>query len=410
MELKTPSMASVKIILRNKPNKDGTHSLALQIIKNRVSSITHLGHSIEKRHWDPDAGRVRKSHPNSKRLNTFLLKKLAESEDKLLELETQKKDTSSKAITRHIKKEGDNSFFSLAAVYLDNLQKRGKYNRVVSEEPRINHFREFLKERDITFQEITVTLLNRFRAYLSSVRGVSERTIINHLMIIRTVFNLAIKSNLVDAKHYPFGKEKVPIKFPDSIKIGLNPEEVKIIEELDLAEEPKMNHARNIWLFSFYFAGMRVSDVLRVTWDDFQDMRLHYSMGKNLKAGSLKTPEKALLILSQYENRKGAYKTVFPDLDSVTDLNNLYEVQRITSYSVKRLNKWLKKVAEKAKIEKKMTLHISRHTFGNISGDRIPIQMLQKLYRHSSITTTIGYQANFIHKDADDALESVINL
>jgi len=35
--------------------------------------------------------------------------------------------------------------------------------------------------------------------------------------------------------------------------------------------------------------------------------------------------------------------------------------------------------------------------------------MLQKLYRHSHISTTMGYQANFIHKDVDDALESVLN-
>lgn len=34
--------------------------------------------------------------------------------------------------------------------------------------------------------------------------------------------------------------------------------------------------------------------------------------------------------------------------------------------------------------------------------------MLQKLYRHASITTTIGYQGNFIHKNEDEALEAVI--
>lgn len=34
--------------------------------------------------------------------------------------------------------------------------------------------------------------------------------------------------------------------------------------------------------------------------------------------------------------------------------------------------------------------------------------MLQKLYRHTSITTTIIYQSNFIHKDVDDALDAVI--
>ena len=58
----------------------------------------------------------------------------------------------------------------------------------------------------------------------------------------------------------------------------------------------------------------------------------------------------------------------------------------------------------------KNNLRIAWNTFGNISGEKIPIQMLQKLYRHSSITTTIGYQANFIHKDADEALNTIIRL
>ena len=34
--------------------------------------------------------------------------------------------------------------------------------------------------------------------------------------------------------------------------------------------------------------------------------------------------------------------------------------------------------------------------------------MLQKLYRHSDITTTINYQQSFINKDTDDALALVI--
>ncbi|MNL66011.1 hypothetical protein D3C87_1904190 [compost metagenome] len=48
-------------------------------------------------------------------------------------------------------------------------------------------------------------------------------------------------------------------------------------------------------------------------------------------------------------------------------------------------------------------------TFATEAGDKISIQMLQKLYRHSSITTTVGYQAAFKYKDADDALEKVLD-
>ena len=70
----------------------------------------------------------------------------------------------------------------------------------------------------------------------------------------------------------------------------------------------------------------------------------------------------------------------------------------------------LKKICNKLELYKPLTMHIARHVFGNISGEKIPLKMLQKLYWHSSITTTIGYQSNFIHKDADDALEAVIGL
>lgn len=54
-------------------------------------------------------------------------------------------------------------------------------------------------------------------------------------------------------------------------------------------------------------------------------------------------------------------------------------------------------------------MHIARHSFGNIAGDAIHPLMLQKLYRHSDLKTTLNYQANFIHKEADEALDSVVN-
>ena len=57
-------------------------------------------------------------------------------------------------------------------------------------------------------------------------------------------------------------------------------------------------------------------------------------------------------------------------------------------------------------IDKNLSNHIVRHSFGNIAGDNIHPLMLQKLYRYNDLKTTINYQANFIHKEADEALET----
>ena len=400
-------MASIKILLWNKKNKEGKFPIAIRIIKDRKPSYIYVGHYIEESQWDDENKKVKKSHPNSNRLNNLIAKKLAEVHENLIELETDKKDTSSKIIKSSMKAK-EATFFAQADSYISLLKQQGKFNRISSDQPRIKHFKEFLGNTDINFKDITVPLLNKFKAYLKGTREITDRTIVNHLIVIRTIFNQAIQGNIVDPKHYPFGKGKIPIKFPETLKIGLTPDEVKRIEDLELPEDSYTNNTRNIWLFSFYFAGMRVSDVLRIKWADLQNDRLYYSMGKNAKAGSLKVPEKALRIIAQYKREESIHDLIFPDLQGLDDLKDLYNVQSKIATTVRRLNEHLEDIAELAKIDKKLTMHIARHTFGNISGDKIPIQMLQKLYRHTSITTTIGYQANFVHKDADEALDSVV--
>ncbi len=403
-------MASVKVVLRKKMNSDGTYPLAVRVTKDRKSSYIYTGQHLKVKDWDSKEKCVRKSHPNSVWLNNYLLTKLSEANQKFLELETQRDGVSSKTVRQVLRpKTSGQTFFAQATIYLNNFKLAGKYNRFHPEQSRLGKFREFLKGDDIAFQDITVPLLNKFKAYLKGAQKMSERSIVNHMVLIRTIYNQAIDGNVVDGKYYPFGKGKISIRLPNSLKIGLTPEEVKLLESAKI-EEAYLNHARNVWLFSFYFAGMRVSDVFRLSWSDFQNERLFYSMGKNDKPGSLKIPEKAIKILSQYEEgKRNPDDLIFPELKILNDLSDTYEVQRKISYAVERIDKALKKVAVIAGVEKKMTMHIARHTFGNISGEKIPIQMLQKLYRHSSVTTTIAYQANFIHKQADDALDSVVS-
>lgn len=401
------AMSSVRVVLRKKLSKDGTLPLALRVTKDRKTTYLYLGHSVTEDQWDDTTQRVRKSHPNSVRLNNFILKKLAEANDKLLELQTQKEHVSSKAVKQSLKPSVGLTFQPQAEHYIANLRLRGKYVQVTSELSRLTSFRTFLKGGDIAFSDITVPLLENFRAWLTGTKKLKERSIINHFMTIRAVFSQAIKENAALEKYYPFGKKGISLKFPESLKVGLTIDEVKQLESVALPPGSPADHARNVWLISFYFAGVRTSDVLLLRWSDFQDGRLHYTMGKNNKPGSVKVSEKAAEILARYKPLADKSGLVFPDLRVIKDFNDQYEIERQTAFIDKRLNEHLKKVAALAGIHKNLSMHIARHTFGNIAGDKIPVQMLQKLYRHSSILTTIGYQANFIHKESDDAIDAV---
>lgn len=399
-------MATVKIVLRKKKNKDGTYPLAIRITKDRKTSFIHLGKHIKETDWDAAAQKVKKSHANSTRLNNFLITKLAEANNSSLELETAKPNVSAIAVKKKIKPQAGETVFTVGDRFVERLKEDGKFKQWSSQKSNIKHLKDFLKN-DIPFSDLTIPVIERFKAYVIGKHKVSERTAINHWVTVRSLFSFAIKEQVCDSKYYPFGKGKLTIKFPDTKKIGLNADEVGKIESAELNKEG--NHARNLWLLSFYFAGMRISDVLRLKWSDFQDGRLHYTMGKNNKTDSLKASAKVLAILKQYEElRDEESDLIFPELRDV-DLTDTFETGRQIASRVGMIDKYLRQfVAPAAKIKKPLSMHIARHTFGNISGDRIPVQMLQKLYRHTDIKTTIGYQSNFIHRDVDDALEAVI--
>lgn len=270
--------------------------------------------------------------------------------------------------------------------------------------------KQFKKNNRLTFQDIDQTFIKKYKAFCSIYLEHKTRTITNQLIFIRTLFNIAIKEGIINEEIYPFAneKEKIWIK-STSHKIGLTKEEIEIIEKLDLEKESSIWHTRNVWLVAFYFAGIRISDVLKLEWSDFKNDRLYYVMNKNEKPLSLKIPDKAKQILKFYKKNKFVNNGfVFPFLKSV-EKRNAEDVFKKTRNATKLFNKYLKRIAEDCNIDKKLSNHITRHSFGNIAGDAIHPLMLQKLYRHSDLKTTLNYQANFIHRDADDALDSVIN-
>ena len=399
-------MASVKVIVRRKINKDGTYPLAIRISKDGKSSYIYLGQSVHLNDWDDKKQQVKKAHPNSVRLNNLILKRRAEANEKLIDLQTSGKDASSDAVKKNMKSKIGVSFFAQADAFLKNMQQAGKYNRYVTEECRIKRFRLFLEGSDIAFSDISVPLLHRYAAWLKGTYRLAERSIVNNLMIIRTIYNQGIAAQIIDKRNYPFGKGKISIKLPDSAKNGLTPEELLKLETVQLTGLE--DHARNIWLFSYYIAGIRISDVFRLKWSEIANERINYTMGKNLKAGSLKLPEKAIAILKKYKGDEPKNDLVFPELKVLDKMEDTYEVQRKISYAIKQINKYVDRAAKKAKIETKVRCHISRHSFAQIAGEKVPIQILQKLYRHSSITTTLGYQSNFTNKHIDDALNAIV--
>ncbi len=445
-------MATIKLILwKYHKKKDGTRPIVLRIIQDRKPKYVFTGEYVLEKDWSEKESKVKKSHPNSTRLNNVLIKKLSEAHATILELEAKEAHHSAKQIQKHVRhRKIAVSFFPVAAERIKNKYEAGTFSVAKSELSILYNITEFLnykrsapkaqiveeiknrrkervslarkgkfstydalnefsKKKTLAFEDIDVAFIKRYKTFCSAYLGQSTRTISNQLIFIRTLFNQVITNGDVSEKFYPFAGDKEKIKITSSNKIGLNAEEIKLIEELELEPHTSIWHAKNVWLFAFYFAGLRISDALELKWSDFVDWRLYYTMNKNEKPVSLQIPEKALSIVKLYEGEKSSQDDyIFPFLKKANP-NDPKDIFTKTRNATSLFNKYLKRIAAKCGIEKNLSNHIARHSFGNLAGDKIHPLMLQKLYRHSNLKTTINYQANFIHKDADDALGEVLN-
>ena len=405
-------MATLKTVLHAKTDNEGeiVNRLALRLTVNRKRSYYFLGHNLNPEYWDGQREKVKTSHPKHKQLNRLIRKKYDEIEDVIFELEASKHNYTAKQIIDSVRKNTKRlSFFELADEHVEDLIKANKHNRAISDRSKINRVKEFAKNRNLAFEELDETLLKKMKIYLLS-EGLSERSVMNILVLVRLLYNSAISKKIVDRQFYPFGRDKIKIKYPQTLKIGLDENEIRKIEDLDLDPGTHIWHTRNVFLFSFYLAGARISDVLRMRWNDIVGDRLYYKMGKNNKVDSLKLPAAVINILEQYERfKRSTSDYIFPELKEIPS-NDYKAIYSGIKTSIKKHNANLKTIAELAEIDKKITNHIARHSFGNIAGDKVSPQMLQKLYRHTHLSTTIGYQGNFIHKNADEALDAIINL
>lgn len=282
--------------------------------------------------------------------------------------------------------------------------------------------------RELHFQDLTPQFLHGFHSYLQDQDNSRERgrklhpnTIAKALALFRTLVRQAEGERLITHEDNPFNGFKITTTEP--LKEHLNGNELAAMEALYLRRGSMEWHARNLWLFSFYCAGIRVGDLLQLRWSNVAGGVLSYQMGKNHKSRQFEMVAAAVEILDLYRPHRctpSAY--VFPFLDSggeyapavtVADRDTLpLPIQRQLKgkigSSTAQLNRALKSVAAKAGIAKPLTMHIARHTFAALAQERhLPPRVVQMMLAHSNLSTTEHYMGSLAQGAVSDGLKKM---
>ena len=398
-------MPTFKVFVNErKVNKKGEAPIYLRIIKDRKPTYISLGYYIRLEDWDTERSRVKKSHPNSARLNNYIAEKLSEAQSHTLELETKEKGVNTKAMKKAVVGEASPSFLRYLDNFLkgqENKAKVGTYNKVKGV---IEKVKQFVGSNDLLFDELTVTWLKSYESYMRNHFKNSTNTIHANFKVIRRIINEAINEDLFSFEKNPFHRfklrtEKTHIEY-------LTEAELKGIEELKLPLGSKMDIHRDMYVFAAYTGGIRISDLIQLKWKDFDGERIYKQTQKTGEIISIKIPKIGLEIIKKYKlNKVSPENFIFPILNNSIDYSYPKVLHRSISSATAYTNKDLKEIAKKAKITKRLHFHTSRHTFATSSLRKgMRFENTSKILGHTNLKTTQIY-AKIVNEELDKAME-----
>lgn len=148
----------------------------------------------------------------------------------------------------------------------------------------LNSFRRFMNGCDIPLHDFTPTLMVDYELYLLS-NGLCNNTISFYMRGLRAIYNRAVDKELI-LQRYPFRRVYTGIDKTRKRAIPLNT--LRRIKSLDLSAFPKMDFARDIFMFSFYTRGMSIVDIAYLLKENLVDGILSYLRHKTGQALQIK--------------------------------------------------------------------------------------------------------------------------
>jgi len=398
-------MASVSIVYRkDKLNKKGEAPIHFRIIKDRKISYITSGIMLPEEHWDGGKNRIKGKHTNSARLNSFLTNKFAELQDQVFEHETIAKSTTTRQLKEKIYGKKPEDFFAFADEVVETYKEQGRISTHITHSSTIKALKEYVGNGSLMFQDITPDFLAKYEKHLQIKQGLKTNTIHKHLKFLRKLFNDALRGEKIEYQHNPFTKYK--LKLEKTSRSFLSDEELKAIEDVQTVPGERMDLHKKMFIFAAYTGGLRISDVLKLKWQNFDGSHIHIAIHKTKSQLSIKLPNKAIEIINEFHTKKTKQTDfIFPMLENGIDLNNPQVSYTQISSATAYINKNLKLLAEKAEIEKHLSFHISRHTWATRALRKgISIDKVSKIMGHAQLRETQIY-AKIVNAELDKAME-----
>lgn len=395
------------VCYKSKTLKNGENPLMLQVCKNGKRHYQSLGVSINPKFWDIKKNKLKSNCPNKEIIQKIINDKLAELQNRILELSAERKEFTATTILNGEKRKlqlatVDDFYQELIAQFTidgkcgNRLIYKGSYNSLYT----------FTKGKlDIPFSEIDVDWLKRYEKWLRSKNN-KDTTISLLFRTLRSTYNKAIKVKCARKSDYPFDEYKINKFDTRTQKRAISKTDVlKFMQDVE-SNQPYAQLSKDVFVFSYFCGGINFTDIAQLTTLNIVEGRLHYVRQKTGKQVKIGIPYEAMAIIKKYESESQGY--LFPILDKKIHKTPMQKQNRIHKILAK-VNKNLKMLSEQLGVNGNITTYVARHSFASVlKKSGVNIALISEALGHSDLGTTQIYLDSFDNEQMDEAMRNLL--
>jgi integrase len=221
---------------------------------------------------------------------------------------------------------------------------------------------------------------------------------------------MSLEENHLSGLLSPFGKKKYQIPEPRNIKKALNIGEIKLLYEYKADELSPEQLYHDLWFFSYLCNGMNMKDICLLRHKNIDGDHIYFNREKTRNSNRDSKPidvfiiDEIRIILKRWATKTDNEKDfVFPFLNQEMD----YKIIRAkVSQVTKMTNKYIRRIAVKVGIDKKITSYWARHSYATVlKRANVGTEFISEQLGHKSLKTTESYLDSF----EDDTKKEIAN-
>ena len=306
------------------------------------------------------------------------------------------------ASVRYLSKERANKRQGLCAfmqVIISQQRALGRVRTGEIYESTLRSFMRFREGNDITFDKLNSEIIELYEAYLQNSCALTRNSSSFYMRVLRAVYNRAVEQQITNDLH-PF--RHVYTGVDRTVKRALPLNVLRRIKAYDLSTTPKLELARDLFLFSFYTRGMSFVDMAYLKRNNLKDGVLVYRRRKTGQALQIKWEKCMQEIVERHGSGAGDY--LLPIIRIKGKDERLQYKSALSS-----TNLLLKQIGEKLHLSGSLSTYVARHSWASVARcQNVPLPVISEGMGHDNEKTTRIYLTSLETSVVDEANDLVI--